>query len=129
MSQQTNVVSNTSQSQLLDNRIEAVINAASDKKATNIVVLNLQEIASFADYFIICSGASTRQVQAIADEITEQLAKNSKRPLHIEGYQKAEWVLIDYGDFIVHVFAEMVRQFYDLERLWRDAKRVQIKEL
>jgi ribosome-associated protein len=102
--------------------------AAGDKKATDIVILDLRQIASFTEYFVICTGASTRQVQAISNEVEERLRKVNKRPLHIEGYSSAEWILLDYGDFIVHVFSSSARRFYDLERLWRDAARVEVKE-
>jgi ribosome-associated protein len=100
--------------------------AASDKKSTDLVVLDLRKAASFTEYFLICTGASTRQVQAISNSIEEQLLKSGKRPSHIEGYSSAEWILLDYGDFIVHVFGPASRRFYDLERLWRDAPRVEI---
>ncbi|HEX8091190.1 MAG TPA: ribosome silencing factor [Blastocatellia bacterium] len=102
--------------------------AASDKKATDIVLLDLREIASFTEFFLICTGANPRQVQAISNSVEEGLRKAGKRPLHIEGYSSAEWILLDYGDFIVHVFSGASRRFYDLERLWRDAKRVEIKD-
>ncbi|HWO01423.1 MAG TPA: ribosome silencing factor [Blastocatellia bacterium] len=98
--------------------------AAGEKKATDTVVLDLREIASFTEYFVICTGASTRQVQAISNSVEEELRKAGRRPSHIEGYSSAEWILLDYGDFIVHVFSAASRRFYDLERLWRDAKRV-----
>jgi ribosome-associated protein len=101
--------------------------AASDKKATDLVVLDLRKVASFTEYFVICTGTSTRQVQAISDAVEEALRKNGKRPLHIEGYSSGEWILLDYGDFIAHVFGAASRRFYDLERLWRDAPRVEIK--
>ena len=100
--------------------------AAADKKATDLVVLDLREAASFTEYFLICTGASTRQVQAVSNAIEEALLKSGKRPLHIEGYSSAEWILLDYGDFIVHVFGSASRRFYDLERLWRDAPRVEV---
>jgi ribosome-associated protein len=100
--------------------------AASDKKATDLVVLDLRNAASFTEYFLICTGASTRQVQAISNAVEESLLKSAKRPLHIEGYSSAEWILLDYGDFIVHVFSPASRRFYDLERLWRDAPRVEV---
>lgn len=100
--------------------------AASDKKAEDLVVLDLREVASFTEFFFICSGTNPKQVQAIVDAIEEQLRKAGKRPLHIEGYASAEWILMDYGDFIVHVFGGTARHFYDLERLWRDAKRVEV---
>lgn len=108
----------------LDERICTALRAASDKKALDMVVLDLREIASFTDFFIITSGTNVRQVQAIADEVVEQLKKQGQRAARVEGYKTAEWVLVDYGDFIVHVFEDKARQFYDLERLWRDAKRV-----
>ncbi len=99
--------------------------AAGEKKATDLVVLDLRKAASFTEYFVICTGASTRQVQAISNAVEEALLKNGKRPGHIEGYSSAEWILLDYGDFIVHVFGPASRRFYDLERLWRDAPRVE----
>ena len=108
----------------LDERICAALLAASDKKALEIVVLDLREIASFTDYFVITSGTNTRQVQAIADAVVEQLKKHGTRAARVEGYSTAEWVLVDYGDFILHVFDDKARKFYDLERLWRDAVRV-----
>jgi ribosome-associated protein len=110
----------------LDERLCAALRAASDKKAQNMVVLDLREIASFTDYFIIASGTNVRQVQAIADEVVEQLKKQGTRAARVEGYKTAEWVLVDYGDFILHVFEDKARQFYDLERLWRDAVRVSV---
>ena len=97
---------------------------AEEKKAENILILRLSAITEFSDYFVICSGNSTRQTQAIADEITEQLKQYNLRPLHTEGYATGDWILIDYGAFIVHIFTQSARQFYDLERLWRDAERV-----
>ena len=108
----------------LDERICTAISAAGDKKAVEMVVLDLREVASFTDYFLITSGTNVRQVQAIADEVVEQLKKQGTRPARIEGYNTAEWVLVDYGDFILHVFEDKARRFYDLERLWRDARRV-----
>ncbi len=112
----------------LDERILAALDAASDKKALEMVVLDLRAIASFTDYFLITSGTNARQVQAIADEIVERLKKLGTRAQRVEGYQTAEWVLVDYGDFIVHVFENKARQFYDLERLWRDAARVALPD-
>ena len=100
--------------------------AAAEKKATDTVILDLREIASFTEYFVICTGASTRQVQAISNSVEEELQKAGRRPSHIEGYSSAEWILLDYGDFIVHVFSAASRRFYDLERLWRDAKRAEL---
>jgi ribosome-associated protein len=112
----------------LDERICVALNAASEKKALEPVVLDLREIASFTDYFIITSGTNARQVQAIADAVVEQLKKQGTRAARMEGYNAGEWVLVDYGDFIVHVFDSKARQFYDLERLWRDAVRVPVTE-
>ncbi|KAF0248085.1 MAG: ribosome-associated protein [bacterium] len=124
----TNLATSLSEVQSSDKRVETLIRAISDKKATNIVILDLREIVSFTDYFILCSGRATRQVQAIADEAQDQLRKQGCRTSHIEGYQKAEWILMDYGDFVVHIFGQEAREFYDLERLWRDAKRTEIKD-
>jgi ribosome-associated protein len=108
----------------LDARIESALHAASDKKAHELVVLDLRPVATFTDYFLIASGTNVRQVQAIADEITERLKREGTRAERIEGYQTAEWVLVDYGDFIVHIFEDKARRFYDLERLWREGIRV-----
>lgn len=111
----------------LDENVQLALRCASDKKAVNLTALDLREIASFAEFFIIASGLNQRQVQAISDEIEEQLKKQlNSRPVRIEGYTSAEWVLMDYGDFIVHIFEKEAREFYDLERLWRDAKKVEI---
>jgi ribosome-associated protein len=108
----------------LDERVYAALHAASEKKAIEPVVLDLREIASFTDYFVIVSGANERQVQAISDEVYEQLKKAGSPAARVEGYKTAEWILLDYGDFVVHVFEQKARQFYDLERLWRESKRV-----
>lgn len=113
----------------LDGEVRLALKYADEKKAENMVALDLREIASFAEFFIIASGTNQRQVQAIADEITEQLKKQAdSRPVRVEGYSTGEWVLLDYGDFIVHIFDKDSREFYDLERLWRDAKRVEIPD-
>lgn len=98
--------------------------AAESKKALDIRILDLREISSFTDYFVICSAANARQLQAVSDEVEAQLRKHGEHPLGIEGYEKAEWILADYGDFVVHVFSPPARAFYDLERLWRNAKEV-----
>ena len=102
------------------------VRAAESKKATDIRVLDLREITSFTEYFVILTGANSRQIQAISDEISLELKKHGALPLSLEGYQNAEWILADYGDFIVHVFSERARDYYDLERLWRQAKVVEI---
>ena len=110
----------------LDERVFAALHAAGEKKALDPVVLDLREIASFTDYFVIVGGANERQVQAISDEIYESLKKSGHAAARVEGYKTAEWILLDYGDFVVHVFEQKARKFYDLERLWRESKRVEL---
>lgn len=113
----------------LDEEVRLAIHCAAEKKATQIVALDLREIASFTEFFVIASGSNQRQVQAIADEISEKLkADLGRKPVRVEGYNTAEWVLLDFGDFIFHVFDKDAREFYDLERLWRDAGRVDVPE-
>jgi len=102
------------------------VRAAESKKATDIRVLDLTAITSFADYFVICTGANARNVQAIADEVQLRLKRMGELPFSMEGYHQAEWVLADYGDFLVHIFSPKSRTYYDLERLWRNAKPVEI---
>ena len=113
-------------SEALDERVQLALHAASEKKALEPVVLDLREIASFTDYFLIVSGANERQVQAISDEVYETLKKSGHAAARVEGYKTAEWILLDYGDFVVHVFEQKARKFYDLERLWRESKRVDL---
>jgi ribosome-associated protein len=108
----------------LDERIWMALAAAAEKKAIDTVVLDLREIASFTDYFIIASGANERQVQAISDEVVDTLKKSGNPVTRVEGYKTAEWILLDYGDFVMHIFGDKARKFYDLERLWRESKRV-----
>jgi ribosome-associated protein len=91
-------------------------------------VLDLREIASFTDYFVIVSGANERQVQAISDEVYDSLKKAGHPAARVEGYKTAEWILLDYGDFVVHVFEQKARKFYDLERLWRESKRIDLPD-
>jgi len=111
----------------LDPELQLAIRCADDKKAVNMIGLDLREIASFTEFFVIASGTNQRQVQAISDEINEQLKKQfRRRPVRIEGHSTAEWILLDYGDFIIHLFDKEARDFYDLERLWRDARKVDI---
>jgi len=110
----------------LDERICAALHAGSEKKAIDPVVLDLRDIASFTDFFVIFSGANERQVQAISDAVYEQLKKADEAAARVEGYKTAEWILLDYGDFVVHVFEQKARKFYDLERLWRESKRVEL---
>jgi ribosome-associated protein len=108
--------------------IRIACRAAGEKKASEILLLDLRKVATFTDFFLICSGSSTRQVQAISDSVEEQLRLVGRRPLHTEGYSRAEWILLDYGDLVVHVFSIAARRFYDLERLWRDAERLELPE-
>jgi ribosome-associated protein len=110
----------------LDERVLATLHAASEKKAIEPVVLDMREISSFTDYFVIVSGANERQVQAISDAVYESLKKAGHAAARVEGYKTAEWILLDYGDFVVHVFEQKARKFYDLERLWRESKRVEL---
>lgn len=110
----------------LDERVLTALSAAAEKKAINTVVLDLREIASFTDYFVITSGTNERQVQAISDAVADTLKKAGSAAARVEGYKTAEWILLDYGDFVVHVFDEKARSFYDLERLWRESRRVQL---
>src|SRR6267378_6976162 len=109
-----------------DERMMMALHAASEKKAIDTVVLDLREIASFTDYFIITSGTNERQVQAISDEVVETLKKSGTPVIRVEGYKTAEWILLDYGDFVMHIFGEKSRAFYDLERLWRESKRIEL---
>ena len=110
----------------LDDRVLTALRAASEKKALDLVVMDLREIASFTDYFVITSGTNQRQVQAISDEVFDRLKKAGTPAARVEGRQTAEWILLDYGDFVVHVFDDKARKFYDLERLWREASRVEL---
>lgn len=104
------------------------VRAAESKKAIDIRVLDLREVTSFADFFVVCSGANPKQIQAISEEIGQQLAQQGEYPASVEGYENAEWVLADYGDYLIHVFSAKARAYYDLERLWRHAKVVAIPE-
>ena len=109
--------------------VAAAIAAAQDKKATNVVVLNLLKTSAFTDYFVLCTGQNVRQVTAIADAIQEALRARKMRPAHVEGYDRAEWVLIDYFDLIIHIFTPSTREFYALDRLWGQADRIAIPDL
>jgi ribosome-associated protein len=104
--------------------LDLYIKAASQKKALNMIVLDVADLTSIADVFIICSGRSHRQVNAIADSIIDKLKQHKIRPLSVEGTGEGHWVLLDYGHVIIHVFFEPVREFFDLEGLWVDAKRI-----
>jgi ribosome-associated protein len=107
-------------------QIDHTIAAAEDKKAVDLVVLDLRKASGFTDFFVIASGTNTRQVRAIADSVMERLADEGVKPAHVEGYDRSEWILLDYFDFIVHVFAPETRVFYGLERLWGNAERTEV---
>lgn len=114
----------------LKNQINSAIKACLDKKAEELTILEMEKgSGAFTDYFVLCSGTNPRQIQAIADEVEMRLKSAGLRPAHVEGYKQAEWVLVDYVDFVVHVFSEKARRFYDLERLWKSAKKLQPGEL
>jgi ribosome-associated protein len=108
--------------------IRQAARAAQDKKAIDLTVLDLRDVSSFTDYFVVCSGQNARQVKAIADAIEETLLKARTRAAHVEGYDRAEWVLLDYFDFIVHVFTPATREFYALDRLWGSARTIVVPE-
>ena len=112
-----------------ENQLSEAIEAALDKKAQDAIVLELGDICSFTDSFLICTGTSTRHNQTIADHIQETLKKQGARPLHVEGHSEGEWILMDYVDFVVHIFSARAREFYDLERLWRAGKRHDARDL
>jgi ribosome-associated protein len=105
-------------------RVREAVTAAEDRKAIDLKVLHLEKVSDFTDYFVICSGSSERQVQAIADAVQERLRGDRVRARHVEGYNRGQWVLLDYGDLVFHVFLEEPRRFYALERLWGDAPDV-----
>ena len=111
----------------LSAELTAGIAAALDKKAEETVVLDLTKASAFTDFFVICTGTNRRQVQAIADGVQEAIARAGARPALVEGYERGEWILIDYFDFIFHVFMPATREFYGLERLWGDAEKIQVE--
>jgi ribosome-associated protein len=111
-------------------QVAAAIQACLDKKAEELSILEMEKgSGAFTDYFVLCSGTNPRQVQAIADEVELRLKAADLRPAHVEGYKQGEWILVDYVDFVVHVFSEKARTFYDLERLWKTARRLAPSEL
>ena len=111
-------------------QVAMAVNACMEKKAENISILRLDAAASgFTDYFVICSGANPRQVEAIGEAVDEKLSKAGFEPLNIDGRRSADWMVLDYSDFMVHVFSETARKFYDLERLWKTATRVELADL
>ena len=107
----------------LPKAVAAAVEAARDKKAGGVVVLDLKKVGAFTDYFVICSASNPRQVQAIADAVEEALKAQKQRPSLVEGYARAEWILLDYFDFVIHVFSKHARDFYGLDRLWGSATR------
>jgi len=114
----------------LKQQVSDAIHACQEKKAEQISVLELEQgSGAFTDYFVVCSGTNPRQIQAISDEVELRLKRAGQYPNSIEGYKQAEWVLIDYVDFVVHIFSETARKFYDLERLWKSAKKLEPAEL
>jgi ribosome-associated protein len=112
----------------LSGDVAKAVGAAQDKKALDVVVLDLRQTPAFTDFFVLCSGANQRQVKAIADAVEDTLRAAKVRPAHIEGYDRAEWVLMDFFSFIVHVFTPQTREFYSLERLWGDAERIEVTD-
>jgi ribosome-associated protein len=102
--------------------------AAYEKKASGVVILDLRTVQAFTDFFFVCTGQNVRQVRAIADAIEMALAKDGQKPAHVEGYDRANWILLDYFTFIVHVFSPEAREFYDIERLWGSAERIEIPD-
>ncbi len=114
----------------LKKQVASAIQACLEKKAEELSILEMEKgSGAFTDYFVLCSGTNPRQVQAIADEVELRLKAAGIRPNNVEGYRQAEWVLIDYVDFVVHVFSEKARKYYDLERLWKSATRLQPGDL
>ena len=108
----------------LKRQVSEAISACQEKKAEEITILELEkDSGAFTDYFVVCSGSNPRQIQAISDEVETRLERSGMRAAHIEGYRQAEWVLLDYVDFVVHVFSQKAREYYELERLWKSAKR------
>ena len=111
-------------------QVTAAIQACLEKKAEELTILEMEKgSGAFTDYFVLCSGTNPRQIQAIADEVELRMKSAGLGPAHVEGYKQAEWILVDYVDFVVHVFSEKARKFYDLERLWKTAKRLEPTEL
>ena len=109
--------------------IRIAADAAADKQAGSVQVLDLRRLSGVTDYFLICDGSSQRQVQAIVEEIDRRLRESHVRPDHLEGGQDTEWVLMDYLDFVIHVFTRDRREFYGLEKLWSDAPRLELSEI
>ncbi len=117
-------------SQQTRQQVARAVEAVQEKKGEQLVILEMDRNAgAFTDYFVLCTGTNPRQIQAISDEVEKQLAQEGTRPNSLEGYNQAEWVLLDYVDFVVHIFSERARKFYDLERLWKSARRLTPEDL
>ena len=112
----------------LPSEIAKAADAAYGKKAANVVALDLRKAQAFTDFFLICTGQNTRQVQAIADAVEFAIRQDGTKPAHVEGYERSDWILLDYFDFIVHVFTADQRRFYSLERLWGSAERIDVPD-
>jgi ribosome-associated protein len=111
-------------------QVARAVKAVESKKGEDVAILEMDRASgAFTDYFVVCSGTNPRQIQAISDEVEKQLAEAGVRPNSLEGYNQAEWVLLDYVDFVVHIFSERARRFYDLERLWKSARRLKSADL
>jgi ribosome-associated protein len=106
--------------------LKLAASAVAEKKGEDVVVLDLRKVSSFTDYFVIASGQNQKQLLAMADAVQEELRKHSLRPVHVEGYPRQEWILLDYSIFVVHVFTKRTRTFYDLERLWGAATKLEV---
>ncbi len=111
------------------NNLKLIVDALEDKKAEDIRIIDISEISIVADYFVITNGLNRSQIQALSDNVEEKLAAKKVYPKNIEGYQTANWILMDYRDILVHVFDTESRDFYDLEHMWRDGKHVELNEL
>ena len=118
----------TAKKKKLPGEVSKAVRAALDKKGADVVVLDLRNTSAFTDFFVLCSGTSQRQVKAIADAVEEALRAAKVRPAHVEGYDRADWILMDFFTFIVHVFTPQTRAFYALERLWGDAEKIEVSD-
>lgn len=110
----------------MEENLLLIKNTLEDKKAQNVTIIDISELSCMADYFIIANGSNINQLHAMADYVEEILAKNNVKPTHIEGYRNANWILMDYGEFVIHIFDEESREFYDLERIWKGGKVINI---
>jgi len=113
----------------INSTLKKIVNALEDKKAENIQLIDISEVSTVADYFVIANGINISQIQALSDNVEDKLAVDGIRPRSIEGYNTANWILMDYNDFLVHIFDRESRGFYDLERIWRDGKVIDVHSL